>query len=320
MSLTIQYGTPITFVGSAAGTDSATLPTHVKDDVIVAFAYRAGSQTAPTLPDGWTGVTTEAHEDSGNECAARVAYRVATDGSTVSGSWTNANHVLFSIYRGVSITSPIVKSGTWSGAGDWYRFGTLTDTLATSWVATFGGHNATGFDFTQDMAGRGWVVRRHRDSSPPAQAVSADTGGPTGGGNCGGMVAYQFDEPNVWVTHRAELRAGTGEVEVSGYRMSPRARVFSTRAERARGGGVRLLGDHMEDPVGLTVTVTVAALTGGLPAAYQDAYALVSQAERATLVTLHAGAFPTAGLTAYDMLPVGDALDVTLHFAVASAP
>ena len=318
MSLTIQYGTPITFVGSAAGTDSATLPAHAANDVIVAFAYRAGSQTAPTRPDGWTGVTTEAHEDGGNECAARVAYRVATDGSTVSGSWTNANHVLFSIYRGVSVTDPIVRHGTRAGAGTGITFDTLPDTLTTSWVATFAGHNSTDFDLTYAWSTRGWVVRRYRGSSPPGQAASADTGEPTGGGNSSGMTVYHNGTPSVWVTHRAELRAAGGEREFSGYRMSPRARAFSTRAERARGGGVRLLGDHMEDPSGLAVTTTVAGAS--LSAAYQLAYALVSQAERATLVTLHAGAFVVAGLTAYDMLPAGDALDVTLHFAVASAP
>ena len=71
--------------------------------------------------------------------------------------------------------------------------------------------------------------------------------------------------------------------------------------------------------VGLFANGNVPVQTGGLPAAYQDAYELIERAERATLVTLHAGEFPVAGLTAYDMLPVGSALDVTLHFATAGA-
>ena len=77
MSLTIQYGQPISFVGGAEGTTTASLPAHAKDDVILAFSYRNGSLTPPTLPSGWTSIATESHEDGGSQASARVAYRVS---------------------------------------------------------------------------------------------------------------------------------------------------------------------------------------------------------------------------------------------------
>jgi len=40
----------LTRVGSAKGVTSATLPTHQAGDLIIGFAYRDGSTTAPTIP------------------------------------------------------------------------------------------------------------------------------------------------------------------------------------------------------------------------------------------------------------------------------
>ena len=317
MSLTIQYGAPITFVGSASHSQSVTLPTHVKDDVIVVFSYRTGSLTPPTAPDGWTTIATETHEDGGDECSARLAYRVAAGSGTVSGTWTNAAHTLFLIYRGVSISSPIVQYDTRVGAADSVRYDTLYDTLATSWAVTFAGHNAGDFDITSPYAGQGWVTRERFAYDPAGQAAGADS--PAGGGVNFGLVHYHFGTETVWITARAELRASEGEREFTGYRMSPRARAFALHPQRAAGGGVRIIGDKLEDPSDLAVTVSVSAETGGLPAAYQLAYGIISEAERATLVTLHAGSFVVAGLTGYDLQPVVDTVDLTLRFAVAEA-
>lgn len=88
----------ITYVASATGTTTATLPAHNVGDLVIVFAYREGSTVPPTLPAGWTNIT------SGSlvSAAYRVGYRVSDGTLTVVGTWTSAAAVVAMIYRGAS--------------------------------------------------------------------------------------------------------------------------------------------------------------------------------------------------------------------------
>lgn len=95
----------ITFVGSATGTNTATLPAHNSGDLIIVFACRenASNSVPPSIATGFT------HVDS-SPYLAMLTYRVATrvsDGSLTNiGTWTNATAVVALIYRGAVATYP----------------------------------------------------------------------------------------------------------------------------------------------------------------------------------------------------------------------
>ena len=91
----------ISRVGSAsAAATSVTLPTHQADDVILIYAYRSGSNTAPSLPSGWTNIGNSGTGSS----SFRWGWLRATGSGTTSGTWTNATHVHAIIYRGALVS------------------------------------------------------------------------------------------------------------------------------------------------------------------------------------------------------------------------
>lgn len=127
----------ITFIGAASGTTSATLPAHIAGDLILAFAFRDLSDTPPTLPSGWTNINSVG--SNGN--SARLAYRVATASGTSSGTWTNANNVIFLVYRGNYDISNIADNFSFTSAT-----GTTTITYSAAnywknlaWTIAFAG-------------------------------------------------------------------------------------------------------------------------------------------------------------------------------------
>jgi len=129
----------ITYIGNATGTDSATLPTHQTGDLILAFAFRDGSTTLPTLPSGWTSIDTAA----ANICSARVAYKVAASSGETTGTWTNATTVIFLVYRGVNI-SRITNIDTEStGTGTTVTYNANGFWQGLSRLVAFSGHRST---------------------------------------------------------------------------------------------------------------------------------------------------------------------------------
>lgn len=94
----------ITFVGSATGTNTATLPAHNSGDLIIVFACResAVNTIPPSTAAGFTSVSS-----SSGVFTYRVATRVS-DGSLANiGTWTNATAVVALIYRGAVATGPV---------------------------------------------------------------------------------------------------------------------------------------------------------------------------------------------------------------------
>ena len=128
------------YVDGATGTTSATLPTHAVGDLIVAWAYRDGSTTAPSLGSGFTSILTEASNTTTN--SGRLAYRIATVTDTASGTWTNATSVVFLIYRNAAVGVSNSASGD---AEEYTSFSTLGGMVSdgSSWVAGFAGVSTT---------------------------------------------------------------------------------------------------------------------------------------------------------------------------------
>lgn len=89
-------------VGAATGTDSVTMPAHQAGDLIVAFAFRDGSTTLPTLPAGWT---SRLAPTGANSCSMRLATKIAASSSETSGTWTNATSLIVLVLRGVTYDS-----------------------------------------------------------------------------------------------------------------------------------------------------------------------------------------------------------------------
>ena len=129
----------ITYIGSATGTTSATLPAHQAGDLIIGFAFRDGSTTAPTRPSGWTTIDTA----TGILCSGALAYKVAASSSETTGTWTNAISVIFLVYRGTETNGQEVTFSKSTGdvADVTYAANGCWQTLSA--MVAFAGHRST---------------------------------------------------------------------------------------------------------------------------------------------------------------------------------
>jgi hypothetical protein len=130
---------PISRVGNAAAeTTSVTLPAHSAGDLILIFAFREGSATPPSLPAGYTDINSGG--TAGSSC--RMGFKVAVDGATTSGTWTNATSILAAIYRGSNgfPADPIGASAAYGPSdNDSFYADTITSESTASWLAIFCG-------------------------------------------------------------------------------------------------------------------------------------------------------------------------------------
>lgn len=131
----------ISRVGSAVGTTSATPPAHQAGDVFLAFAYRDGSTTAPTLPSGWTSI----QASGANTNSMRAAFKVAAGASETVTGFTSATSLVLGVYRGVDQADPIGGSAITGGASTTitYPAVTMDRSDGSSWVVGGGGHRST---------------------------------------------------------------------------------------------------------------------------------------------------------------------------------
>ncbi len=128
-----------------AGATSLTPPAHAIGDIIVIFAFRDGSATAPSLGAGYTTIATKA----GTSCSHRIGYKIATSTSDASGTWSNASSLTCVVLRSSVYAiggSLFIGSGFASSAGttNTLTFPTVTMDHAdsTSYVAGFIGHRS----------------------------------------------------------------------------------------------------------------------------------------------------------------------------------
>lgn len=128
----------ITYVGTASGISSATLPAHQAGDIIIAFAYRDGSTVSPTLPSGWTNLDGAA----GTNTSYKIGYKIAVSGSETTGTWTNATGCVFLVYRG-SFNANGLAFGRWtfttSGVSGTVSYPANDYWRDKSWVIAFAG-------------------------------------------------------------------------------------------------------------------------------------------------------------------------------------
>jgi hypothetical protein len=82
---------------NVSATTTVTIPTHAIGDLIVIWAYRDGSTTAPTKPSASGTVPAWTDIDTGTGTATnggRTAYFVATATNHTSGTWTNSTGMI----------------------------------------------------------------------------------------------------------------------------------------------------------------------------------------------------------------------------------
>lgn len=130
----------ITYIGAAAGTTSATLPTHQAGDLILAFAFRDGLAFAPPLPSGWTNIANA----GANSTGARLAYKVAQSSSETSDTWTNATRVIFLVYRNAEIGGITLASlrSTATDISTTVSYNAVSTWQDLAWTVAFMGHRS----------------------------------------------------------------------------------------------------------------------------------------------------------------------------------
>jgi hypothetical protein len=106
--------------GATAGcngtTSCTTTSSPVAGDTLVAFAFRDGNATPPTVPAGWT--TLDNTSGGANNNGSSIAYKSAAGGAEASGTFTSATTLIVEVYRGVD------QSKFNSGAGEGMAEGT----------------------------------------------------------------------------------------------------------------------------------------------------------------------------------------------------
>jgi hypothetical protein len=201
----------ISFIGQATGTTSiTTMPTHQAGDLIIIFAYRAGSTSAPTVPtgSGYTSKLTNTAAEVVNAAqAAVVGFKIAASGSETSGTWTNASRIVCHVYRGVDQTTPLGGSSTYdignngNGTTLTYEALTMQITNGTSWLVAFAGSIGTSGTGTDDPPGA--MVNRSTLASSNYVAGHDTNGGVSSWSRKTKALGANTD----WMTFCVEIRA-----------------------------------------------------------------------------------------------------------------
>jgi hypothetical protein len=163
--------TEISYIGSATGITSATLPSHQTGDLLLAYAYRDGSTAAPTNPSGWTSI---ASGNGANTNSALLTYKIAGSSSETATGFTSATSLIVHVYRNINAASPIGGNNfaTASSSTITYPTLTMTSTAGKSWVAGFAGHRSTNTAIATEPTG---LVNRSSVSDATDQAAGFDT-------------------------------------------------------------------------------------------------------------------------------------------------
>lgn len=193
----------ISYVGVAAGTNSATLPSFQSGDIAVCFAFRDGSTTNPTIPAAFTNIT---NTSDGTSCSASIGWRRLVYTDTTTGTWTNASRVVVVVYRGCEpFITPVGGGANAAGTTNTVSYNTVTMTRAngTSWVIGLVGHRSV--DTTVDSASISGMTQRGGGVDATAEAHAWDTNG--------GVSSWSSTNQAIsgtasgWVTRTVELLA-----------------------------------------------------------------------------------------------------------------
>lgn len=203
----------ISYIASGgAQANTITIPVgHATGDLLVMFAFRDGSTTAPTIPAGWTQVGL----NTGTLTSSSTAYRVATSSSETSGTWTNADALICHVYRGqLASGTPVINSGAQAGTGTSVNYsGIVTMTgPGTSWVALFAGHSSVDTSLETPKTG---TTNRSNNVGATCEVAGHDTNST--------VASFSFGSVTVggtsgsYITKTVEILAATtttGQVKV----------------------------------------------------------------------------------------------------------
>ncbi len=142
----------ISFINSCTGTTSCTsVPAHQVGDLFLAFVGRDSSANAPTLPSGWTSVTTNsiASGTGSAKSVILVACKVATTNTETITGFTNGSNLVAHIYRGqragltaacasTVLGTPVNWTTTVNTTATTETFSAVTNGDASSWDVGFG--------------------------------------------------------------------------------------------------------------------------------------------------------------------------------------
>ena len=173
----------IAYVNGTSGTSSLTFASPVANYIQFVFAFRDGSNTAPTVPtpptgNAWTVAPSPA--SGANTCSSVLVYRVvASSSDTGSGTFTNATTVVGLQYSGCSTSTPVGNDSDTgaSSATVSYNAVTFVDSSGNAWAVGFAGHRAV----DNDLGAPTGMTNRVDDVDATDEASGHDTnGGVTG--------------------------------------------------------------------------------------------------------------------------------------------
>lgn len=257
-----------TFIGFANGVDTATLPSHQAGDMIVAWAYRDNSATAPSLPSGqnWTNV----QSGGGLTNAGRLAAKIATSSSEGVGTFTNARNLTVSVWRpDAGETLSIGVSAQSGGTSDPVAWAGLTLAGPTSWVIGAAGHRnndtALGTPFT------GMVNRsNYIDPSLFTESALHDTDGgvsswSSGSTNVGGTSSgYRTAVMEMVVTGGGGGTTHSGAMAISGSgAISAAAKLSAKGATVFAGLATQTAQPRLTQPAALAVSGSASIAASG---------------------------------------------------------
>lgn len=195
---------PISRIGSQTGTTSLTIPTHQAGDLIVAFAFRDGSATPPSLPSGQGWLSPSNATRAGTSCSHRTAYKIAAGSSEATGTFTNASSLIVVVYRGVNLNQPIGTNTVNSGASTSIGFA-ATNPLnldGSSWLLGFCGHRSADVSITTAPSGMSNVTSVS-DATDECAAHDTNAGRTT---NWSATNASVGGTSSGWTSHVLEIR------------------------------------------------------------------------------------------------------------------
>lgn len=227
-------GTDISRVSSGSGSGtSISLGSHQAGDVIFFWAYRNDSATPPSLPAGWTSITSV----GASVHSGIMGYKVCASGSETSGTWTNATSVAYAIYRNVDNTTPYSHPSGQSGTGtsvSWSGIAPSIDNPGRDWVfTTFGAtsdvgnmdtHAPTACTLITDYSAAGTEENTIYDTNTPVSSYSFNS--------------KTADASITWLTKTVAIRAvptGTSANSSRAAEVTGKDTANSTRAAEVTG-------------------------------------------------------------------------------------
>ncbi len=304
----------LSYVGYAsAASASVALPAFTAGDLAIVFAYRDGSNTAPSLPGGWTNRTSA----GGTSNSFRVGYRVLQASDTTTSVWTNATEIQVLVLRGQHPTAPLgTDQLAFNGSGTSITYTaplTLNVTDGSSWIVGLAGHRTA-----TDVLSRTVTGMTTRSSGGAATSLGAHTeqaaAWATG-------EAFTVNASSAWRSYVAEVVAaapkqtGTAEISLAAAQV-PTTRtghVVNIRARKTNAAHAIVLRAQLYEGATARSAVLETALTTTLA----DYPLAVADADAATI-----GSYANLSVRVWGYSTVGDAGTVevaNLSFSLPSA-